>query len=301
MKSPTLGKSLALATGALVIGVVLGFAWKSWLTPDNSYYISAFDYSEPVPEYTEIRIASKVLGEERVINVALPPGYGDHAETRYPVLYMPDGGIGEDFPHMVYTVRQIGYDYYATNEPDEPWWMPDLIVVGIENTRRQRDLTGPTTVASDRTIADEVGRSHAFRDFIRDELIPEIESRFRCSSDRALIGESLAGLFVVETALMEPQLFSRYAAISPSLWWNDAALVKQAADTMFSIHEPSGVRLFLTAANETDIFPHVKQLDAELRLSKANLEWVFRPRMDLTHQTVFRAMKREALRWLYEE
>src|SRR5512132_3428921 len=81
---------------------------------------------------------SKALGETRRINVYLPPGYADSAQTRLPVLYMPDGGIAEDFLHVAGLVQvSVGN---GTMRP--------FILVGIENTARRRDMTGPTTVES---------------------------------------------------------------------------------------------------------------------------------------------------------
>jgi hypothetical protein len=78
----------------------------------------------------------------------------------YPVLYMPDGGLQEDFPHVATTVDTA----IRAGE------MRPLIVVGIENTERRRGMTGPTQVDEDRKIAPRVGGSAAFRGFIRDEV-----------------------------------------------------------------------------------------------------------------------------------
>ena len=161
-------------------------------------------------------IPSRVLGETRRINVYRPPGLA--ADAALPVLYLPDGGLAEDFLHIAGLV-QVG----ASNGTMRPF-----LLVGIENTERRRDLTGPTANAEDRKIAPRVGGSAAFRKFLRDELMPHIKSRYRTTGERAIIGESLAGLFVVETLLLEPDLFDTYIAIDPSLWWNDQKLVADA-------------------------------------------------------------------------
>ena len=163
-------------------------------------------------------IRSRVLGETRRINVYLPAVYADSPSVRLPVLYMPDGGIKEDFLHVAGLVQVS-----AGNGTMRPF-----ILVGIENTQRRRDLTGPTTVHDDSTIAPVVGGSAAFRRFIRTELMPLIRSRYRTTGETAIVGESLAGLFVVETFLREPDLFDTYIAFDPSLWWNDAKLVDEA-------------------------------------------------------------------------
>src|SRR5947199_5481296 len=106
--------------------------------------------------------------------------------------------------------------------------MRPFLLVGIENTQRRRDMTGPTENEEDKKIAPRVGGSAAFRAFIRQELMPEVKARYRTSNETAIVGESLAGLFVVETFLLEPDLFDTYIAFDPSLWWNRGALVKEA-------------------------------------------------------------------------
>src|SRR5512139_918794 len=136
-------------------------------------------------------VDSKVLGERRVINVYVPPDYAK-TEARYPVLYMPDGGMAEDFPHVVGAV-----DVSIKNEVIRP-----VIVVGIENTERRRDLVGPTTVAEEQQAAPHAGGADRFRRFLRDELKPLIAARYRTTAESAIIGESLAGLFVVETFIV---------------------------------------------------------------------------------------------------
>src|SRR5690349_23301070 len=62
-----------------------------------------------------------------------------------------------------------------------------------------------------------VGGSAAFRRFFRDELMPTVERRYRTTSESSIIGESLAGLFIVETFLREPVVFDHYIAFDPSL------------------------------------------------------------------------------------
>lgn len=179
---------------------------------------SASTKAAPLSVGETFTIESKAVAETRHINVYLPPGYTDDVEKRFPVLYMPDGGIAEDFLHVAGLV-QVGVGN-GTMRP--------FILVGIENSERRRDMTGPTESAEDRKIAPRVGGSAAFRKFVREELMPEMKSRYRTTDESAIVGESLAGLFVLETFLLEPDLFDTYIAFDPSLWWNDKALVKAA-------------------------------------------------------------------------
>jgi predicted alpha/beta superfamily hydrolase len=242
---------------------------------------------DPIPEHEILTIDSTVIGEERRISIYTPKVYDKDPTQRFPVLYMPDGGIGEDFPHIVATIEAL----------IEVRTIPPMLVVGIENTKRRRDLTGPTHVAEDRKIAPEVGGSSKFRAFIRDELIPDIERRYRCNEERAIVGESLAGLFVIETMMLEPKLFDRYIAVSPSLWWNNQSLVRNAQENMVSAIGHN-MRLYLTNADETDIAPHVAELARKLEQNApSTLHWVYEPRPEEKHDTIFRAAKKDAFRW----
>lgn len=193
---------------------------------------------EPLAIGETFRIHSAVLSEERRINVYAPPAYASSTDLRLPVLYMPDGGIAEDFLHVAGLVQVLTGN--GTMRP--------FLLVGIENTERRRDLTGPTENEKDRKIAPRVGGSAKFRAFIRDELIPAIEKRYRTTSERAIVGESLAGLFIVETLLTEPALFDTYIAFDPSLWWNDEKLVKQAA-----VDPITPKRLYIATSSEGGI------------------------------------------------
>jgi uncharacterized protein len=184
--------------------------------------VHASDNAAPLVIGETFTLQSKVLSETRRINVYLPPGYAEAGDARFPVLYMPDGGLAEDFLHVAGLVQvSVGN---GTMRP--------FVLVGIENTQRRRDLTGPTQNEEDRRIAPQVGGSAAFRRFLRDELMPDVKSRYRTTAESGIVGESLAGLFVIETFLLEPDLFDAYIAIDPSLWWNDGALVKSAAERL---------------------------------------------------------------------
>jgi len=234
--------------------------------------------ADPVPRHETFTLDSRAVGERRVINVYTPPGYRASGSRRYPVLYMPDGGMREDFPHVANTVDSlIGLGA-----------VPLLIVVGIENTERRRDLTGPTSVASDSAIAPRVGGAAAFRTFLREELLPEVERRYRTSPDRSIVGESLAGLFVVETLLREPGLFRNAIALSPSLWWNGGALLRAAPARIREVGKTRHT-LFLTAATEPGIAAETARLAELLQQEPSGrFTWYYEPRPDLEHGNIFR-------------
>ena len=222
-------------------------------------------------------IKSEVLREERRINVYRPPA---PADARLPVLYMPDGGIAEDFLHVAGLVQVL-----VGNGSMRPF-----LLVGIENTERRRDLTGPTENAEDRKIAPRVGGSAKFRAFIRDELMPRIETRYRTTSERAIVGESLAGLFVVETLLVEPELFDTYIAFDPSLWWNDARLVAVA-------RKLPKKTLYLATSDEPGIVEVTRRFVEVLRAS--DVRWHYEPMPEEQHSTIYHPAALRAFRRLF--
>jgi predicted alpha/beta superfamily hydrolase len=237
------------------------------------------------PPHDTFTLTTTAPAETRHLNVYKPPGY-DTSTDRYPVLYMPDGGLQEDFPHVA----------KALDEGIRAGEIQPLILVGIENTERRRDMTGPTEVASDKAIAPRVGGSAVFRAFIAKQLIPEIGRRYRVNTHRGIIGESLAGLFSVESFLLEPGLFDTVIAISPSLWWNEGDLLRQAPALLKK--QPQGDRhLFLTSANEDNIAPNVAKLAQLLKDEAPNgLDWVYVPHPEQRHDTIYLASEHYALR-----
>jgi predicted alpha/beta superfamily hydrolase len=244
---------------------------------------------EAAAPHTTFTMESKAVAETRRINVYTPPGYEAAGDARFPVLYMPDGGMQEDFPHLSTTIDTA----IRAGE------MRPLILVGIENTERRRDVTGPTEVEEDRKIAPRVGGSAAFRRFIADELMPEVGRRYRVTDETGIIGESLAGLFIVETFFLQPELFGTYVALDPSLWWNNEELVKKAGERLKARPELRGTTLYLSAA-ETDIAAATARLAEILRANApAGLSWQHKPRPDLRHDNIYRSVSPQVLRELF--
>jgi predicted alpha/beta superfamily hydrolase len=218
---------------------------------------------------------SQVLQEDRRINVYLPAGYAEQSDKRYPVMFMPDGGLAEDFLHIA-GLLQIS----ALNGTMRPF-----ILIGIENTERRRDLTGPTVIDADREIAPRVGGSSNFRSFLRDELIPRVAATYRTTNERVLIGESLAGLFVIETLLLEPELFDSYVAIDPSLWWNAEWLVQHTPE-LLAKGDFSTKRLALASTTATPIGDASARMADQIKRGKLAASW-FIPMSGESHASIF--------------
>ncbi|MCW2068483.1 UNVERIFIED_ORG: putative alpha/beta superfamily hydrolase [Stenotrophomonas maltophilia] len=233
-------------------------------------------------------IESKALGETRRINVYRPKPWGLDPKAPLPVLYMPDGGIGEDFLHVAGLVQVL-----TGNGSMRPF-----LLVGIENTERRRDMTGPSNVAEDRKIAPRIGGSAAYRDFLRDELMPQVRQRYPTTDERALIGESLAGLFVVETLLQEPTLFNSYIALDPSLWWNRGALLSGAGKQLSSVAS-SGARLFLASSGQPELAASSARLATVLQQASPATLVKYQPLPEETHATIYHPAALQALRTLF--
>lgn len=242
--------------------------------------------ADVAPAHQTLTLQSGVLGETRRINVYLPPEYDTHTKIRYPVLYMPDGGLDEDFPHVAATADRLIRAGEAR----------PFLIIGVENTVRRRDMTGPTQAPDDLKVTSEPGGASRFRSFLRNELMPEVQKRYRVSDENAIIGESLAGLFIVETLMVEPALFDTYIALDPSLWWNKAGLTRDAKSNLAQFGNRS-VRLFLSSGGPQSNSAEVEALANELvRSAPAKLQWSYLRRPDLRHDNIYRAMEETMLR-----
>lgn len=180
-----------------------------------------------------ISIQSRLLEEERTIWVSVPEDYGQ-SKKPYPVLYLLDAEW--NFPYVSGLVRQMisGGD------------IPPLILVGIVNTNRSRDLTpaGPNGQANAR-----FGGAKAFLEFLSEELHPMLAEKYRLQPYRAIAGHSFGGLFTVFSLMQKPAFFQGYIALSPSLGRNDEQQVSLAKAFVQRQGIPQQ-RLFVAVGNE---------------------------------------------------
>ncbi|CAM1348553.1 alpha/beta hydrolase-fold protein [Tenacibaculum crassostreae] len=160
---------------------------------------------------------SKILKESRNIYVQVPTSYTSKKNQKYPVVYILDGEI------FLPTVNDV-QNYYSGG------FTPEMVLVGISNHKnRTRDLTtSPITTKYGMPFNEKNGGAKNFRKFIETELIPFIENTYPVTNYRTLIGHSYAGLFTISTLIEQPNLFSNYLAIDPSLDWDNQKLLKEA-------------------------------------------------------------------------
>lgn len=245
----------------------------------------------PVHSATTYELPSTLLGDVRQVNVWIPPGYAE-GRARYSVVYLLDGALDQDFHHIA-GLAQLG---------SLSWTYGPVIVVGVQTRKRQSELTPPPADPRYRRAFPASGGAGRFRAFLAEEVIPFVERTYRTGERRAVMGESLAGLFVVDTLLAQPELFHDYVAISPSLWWDDRRPMREAAARLQARPLPAGRRLYLAIADEGGTMQEgVDLLRAALkRLPADAISLVYSDRSGIaSHSTIYHGAAEQALRWLY--
>lgn len=256
---------------------------------------------EPLCIGKTLSFPSKILNETRMINISLPEGYDSSDTISYPVVYILDGGINEDFLHILGLVR------YNTT----PWVnrFPKSIVVGIQNSNRQRDFTFAVPnldflrkVGYTQADIPAYGGSAHFISFIKDELQPFIQKAYRANGHNTVIGESLAGLLATEILLKQPALFNTYIIVSPSLWWGDEVLLRQA-DSLLAANVHHRISVYIGAPDKKEsgfmyedaqaLFEHLNQ--------NGNISAYFDYLPDETHATVLHQAVYDAFVRLYAQ
>ena len=186
-------------------------------------------------------IQSKILGEQRKIWVHVPDG---SANQKYPVVYLLDGD--GHFSSVVGMIQQLSSINGNT-------MCPKMIVVGIPNTDRTRDLT-PTHIDADPAMmmdsafAKTSGGGENFIAFMEKELMPYIEAKYPTAPYKMLIGHSFGGLTVMQTFTHHTDLFNSYICIDPSMWWDKEKLLKQTQQALAE-KKFEGKSLYLGIAN----------------------------------------------------
>lgn len=277
------------ACGALMVAL----AWPLCLSaPSYAQVATQAPAANGAPIHAGVSylLHSNVLGDDRQINVWLPPDYS-RSDADYTVLYLLDGALDQDFHHIA-GLAQLG---------SLSWTYGPLIVVGVQTVDRRAELTPQASDARYLRAFPQSGGAARFRRFLETEVLPFVEGRFRTGPRRALMGESLGGLFVVDTLLDQPSLFHDYVAISPSLWWDDRLPLHDVANRLRAANG-TGRRLYLAMADEGGTMQQgVDLLRAALGESRTEtIEWLYADRSSVaTHSTIYHSSAEEALRWLY--
>jgi len=172
--------------------------------------------AQDAPLGERVPLQSRVLNEPRAFLLYLPPEYRD-STRRFPVLYVLDGEAL--FLNAAAAARALQQDGL----------MPPVIIVGVENTNRERDFTTvPTHPEATPRGLGAIGGARRFSQFVREELIPFVDRRYRTVPSRMLIGHSLGGLAAMHILATSPETFRGYVTLEPSLWWDRRAVADSA-------------------------------------------------------------------------
>lgn len=246
--------------------------------------------SQPLSAGFSFQLPTAVYDTTRSLCVYVPTGYSDSGAT-YPVLYLLDGGYGQDYLPMV------GLSALATLTGQ----IRPFIVVGIQSENRRYELTAASEVEEDLKGIPTNGGADEFRHFLLTEVKPWVEKNYRTSGEDAVIGESLAALFITETFLRTPESFNHYIAVSPSLWWREMGLSLEAAELMSAENFPSDRSFFLTIGDEGGtMLESVERMAAALANDAPNgTKWWYEPLPTEHHHTIYNPASLRALRHVF--
>ena len=188
---------------------------------------------DPVTLGTYRVLASEILDEVRVLQVRIPTGYDDTDES-YPVVYLfHSDEVDLYFSLAVHDLRVLGRNQ-----------MPPVILVGIANTDRLRDML-PWPTPNGRG-----GQAERFLEFVTTELIPFVESEYRANGTRILVGPQVSAEFVAWAMMMNPERFDAFIIENPcGIEWEPNSLCGPMVDFARS---PAAVGKYLSISSPAD-------------------------------------------------
>ncbi|WP_297964697.1 alpha/beta hydrolase-fold protein [uncultured Campylobacter sp.] len=149
------------------------------------------------------------------------------------VVFMVDANA--QFPILLNSYAKIYANGAKQNAKAVPKLSKTVLIVGIgydsplayDTKRRTRDLT---PAASGEKYANGGGAAE-FYDFVKDELFPLVEKKYSTAkSDKIYFGHSFGGLFGIYALLRDDGIFDEFFIASPSLWWGESQLIRDALD-----------------------------------------------------------------------
>lgn len=236
-------------------------------------------------------VDSKVLNESRSVWVHLPSEYAS-SDKSYPVIYLLDGE-----GHFNYVSGLVDYlSGYDRNR------IPEMIVVAIPNVNRGRDLI-PTSLyegsTDDSKKASTDDGGYDFLQFIKNELVPLIDTSYRTAPYRVLAGHSLAGLFGLYTKVTDPDLFQSTILMSPAIdiAGGNTKILDDFNSYLISHHNRSD-KFFISIGDE-----NTQAVDAlvELVSDSETEDWDFQKYEEENHFSVTYKSMFDALKFIYKD
>jgi predicted alpha/beta superfamily hydrolase len=254
------------------------------------------------PQSEVVTIHSNVLNEERKIYIHCPKRDSININERFPVLYIMDGDN-----HFELLAQYADY----LSRPDV-LAIPKIIIVGISNTQRKRDLT-PTVSITDYSgkpdstnLMNPSGGNENFLKFIDTELIPIIDKSYKTTPYKIFAGHSFGGLSSINCLLIHPDMFDAYIAVSPSFWWDNKYLLKLIDKKLKKGTNLNNKILFYSDGNEggSKSFFHSDLLKFDSLISNKKLiglDYMYKHYPTETHMTEPIIAYFEALRFIFKK
>ena len=249
-------------------------------------------------------IASKILHENRTVYIHYPKTDSSNINKRFPVLYLMDGESHFDMLAQ-YTDYLSRWDVKV---------IPQMIVVGITNTKRTRDLTPTVSIINyfgkpDTSAVSWMkpsGGNTEFLQFIQEELIPYVDANYKTQSYKIFAGHSFGGLASINCLLTQPAMFDAYVAVSPSFWW-DREYVLKLTDRTLQKGTILSKKLFYSDASEgisdsSTFHTNLLKFDSLLSVKKIKgLEHEYKYYPVETHMTEPVSAYYDALRFIFKD
>jgi len=238
-------------------------------------------------------IHSQVLNQDRQVYIHVPK-LDSANRNKLPVLYLLDG---ENHFHIL-----SSYIEYLRH-----WQViPPMIVVGIVNVDRVKDLTPVNSLISfDGKLNSNYktsGGNEQFFDFIQQELMPYIETNYKTRPYKIFAGHSFGGLTVINCMLTRPDMFAAYIAISPSLWFGNKYILR-LAEQKLPVLAMRDKKVFYSVGNEDGTFrDDLLKFDQLVRQDSVNtFEHAYKYYPFEDHMTEPIPAYYDALRFIYKD
>jgi len=237
-----------------------------------------------------ITLQSEVLDEERHLQVLLPEGYQAELKSTYPVIYLLDGD----------------YNFHGVSGmldllANKGQLIPKVILVGVADKGTEQYRKYMTPNDSNSPIKENKGAATEFLAFLNKEVQPYMQQHYRIADQAILVGQSIGGLFVLNSMLNAPGSFDNYVAISPSVWVSDNAIVQQAKDKLKGLDtQGKNLGLYLSLGDEMQMgqYAFINELDV---LPSNKVDWNFSHYPDENHNSVGLIALRDSLKSIFKD
>jgi predicted alpha/beta superfamily hydrolase len=259
-----------------------------------------------IPATRAFELESKINGRDYRLFVSLPESYAEADTTRYPVLYLLDGntlfGLATDTHRALRIFGEVAEVIIVGIGYDARFFM-DTFALRWTDYTPSHDNSADTSFArrflsnrADSTLRS--GGGTQFLQLLRQEVIPFVDSRLRTTRDRGLWGHSFGGLFALHVLFEHPDLFTKYAISSPSLWWNQREMIAREIDYGRK-RLPLPARVYLSIGSQEEHQLYETFAAAMTTRGYEQLELVSYVFEGETHASVVAATMSRSLRFLY--